>query len=282
MTYCIEEINGEREISKLDQMTLNRAREVAIAAAYEAGRLTRERFGTLDHYEEKDDHGDIVTEVDHLAEAIILNKIRLVFPDHKIRSEEYGENDMQSDWTWLVDPLDGTNNFAIGMPLFGISITLVFERTVVLAVIYEPMTDRLYVSSENEGTYCNTKPVSMGAAKAFKKARVGWIQGHAVQNEQRAVKLRHYIDVNTKRMMRLWAPTLQWTMLARGDLDAIIVYNSEGEDLYSGILMVKEAGGVIFDYDGNPFSGMIGQPYLIACHPEHKSYFMNMIKESLS
>ncbi|WP_256710713.1 hypothetical protein MHI37_15660 [Paenibacillus sp. FSL H8-0548] len=59
----------------MDQMIIDRAREVAIAAAYEAGRLTRERFGTLDHYEEKDDHGDIVTEVDYLAESIILSKI---------------------------------------------------------------------------------------------------------------------------------------------------------------------------------------------------------------
>jgi myo-inositol-1(or 4)-monophosphatase len=265
----------------LDQMTMNSAREVAIAAAYEAGRLTRERFGDLEHYEEKDDHGDIVTEVDHLAEAVILNKISRVFPDHRIRSEEYGENDVQSDWMWLVDPLDGTNNFAIGLPLFGISITLIYKTKPVLAVIYEPMTDRLYVSSEDEGTTCNSKQVRMGEAKAFKKARVGWIQGHAVQNEPRAVKLRHYIDVHTKRMMRLWAPTLQWTMLARGDLDAIIVYNSEGEDLYSGLLMVKEAGGIIVDYEGNSFTGMIGQPYLIACHPEHQSYFMNLVKEGL-
>ncbi|KRE40014.1 inositol monophosphatase family protein [Paenibacillus sp. Soil522] len=266
----------------MDQLTLIRAREVAIAAAYEAGRLTRERFGKLNHGVEKDEFGDIVTEVDHLAENIILNKIRRVFPAHKIRSEEYGENDLQSDWMWLVDPLDGTNNYAVGLPLFGISITLAYKQYPVLAVIYEPMTDRLYVATEGEGTLCNSQPVSISGAKAFQKARVGWIQGHAVQNEQRAVKLRHYIDVNTKRMMRLWAPTLQWTMLARGDLDAIIVYNSEGEDLYSGILMVKEAGGVIIDYDGHSFTGINEQPFLIACQPKHQNYFIQMVKEGLA
>lgn len=151
-----------------------------------------------------------------------------------------------------------------------------------LAVIYEPMTDRLYVASSGEGTLCNAWPIHMKQSKAFAKARVGWIQGHAVQNEQRAVTLRHYIDVNTKRMMRLWAPTLQWTMLARGDLDAIIVYNSEGEDLYSGIVMVQEAGGVVIDYDGNPFKGVNEEPYLIACHPDHQTYFMNLVKQGLS
>lgn len=263
----------------MDKYIMTVAKEVATAAAYEAGRLTRERFGTLSHYDEKDDHGDIVTEVDHLAEAIILAKIRLIFPKHKIRSEEYGENWLQSDWMWLVDPLDGTNNFAVGLPLFAISITLVFKQYPVLAVIYEPMTDRLYVSGAGEGATCNTLPITINKAKDFKKARVGWIQGHAVQNEERAVRLRHYIDVHTKRMMRLWAPTLQWTMLARGDLDGIIVYNSEGEDLYSGLLMVQEAGGVVIDYDGNTFTGMQSQPYLIACHPMHKQYFINMVKE---
>ncbi|CAM4405259.1 inositol monophosphatase [Paenibacillus alkaliterrae] len=266
----------------MSQTILSVAKEVAIAAAYEAGRLTRERFGTLAHYEEKDDHGDIVTEVDHMAESIILEKIQRVFPEHHIRSEEVGENDIQSDWIWMVDPLDGTNNFAVGLPLFGISITLLFEHIPVLAVIYEPMTDHLYVSSKDGGAFCNARPIAMNRVKAITKARVGWIQGHAVQNEQRAVKLRHYIDVNTKRMMRLWAPTLQWCMLARGDLDGIIVYNSEGEDLYSGLLMVKEAGGIVIDYEGTPFTGMRSQPYLIACHPTHQDYFLNMVREGLS
>ncbi|WP_028610890.1 inositol monophosphatase family protein [Paenibacillus harenae] len=264
-------------------LTMHAARETAIAAAYEAGRLTRERFGTIYGYEEKDDHGDIVTEVDHLAESIILQKIERVFPEHRIRSEEFGENETQSDWLWLVDPLDGTNNFAVGLPIFGISITLLHLQIPVLAVIYEPMTDRLYVSAAGEGTLCNSKPVRIDRvqAKELTKARVGWIQGHAVQNEPRAVKLRHYIDVNTKRMMRLWAPTLQWCMLARGDLDGIIVYNSEGEDLYSGLLMVKESGGIVIDYEGNPFIGMRKQPYLIACRSQHKDYFMNMVQEGL-
>ncbi|MBD2871126.1 inositol monophosphatase family protein [Paenibacillus arenilitoris] len=265
------------------ETVLRAARETAVAAAYEAGRLARERFGTLDRYEEKDDHGDIVTEVDHLAEAIILQKIGRVFPDHRIRSEEFGENDRRSDWLWLVDPLDGTNNFAVGMPLFGISITLLHKQMPVMAVIYEPMTDRLYAAGADEGTTCNAKPVRMdrGQIKPLAKARVGWIQGHAVQNEPRAVTLRHYIDVNTKRMMRLWAPTLQWCMLARGDLDGIIVYNSEGEDLYSGLLIAKEAGAAVFDYEGHPFAGTSPQPYLIACHPLHKPYFMQMVQSGL-
>ncbi|BBH24506.1 hypothetical protein Back11_58510 [Paenibacillus baekrokdamisoli] len=257
------------------------AREVAIAAALEAGRLARSRFDTLGHYEEKDEHGDIVTEVDHLAEAIIMKKIQTVFPTHHIRSEEFGDNQVKNDWMWLIDPLDGTNNYAVGLPLFAISITLVYQLETVMAVIYEPMTDRLYVSTVNQGTSCNSQPITMSRAREFNRATVGWIQGHGVQNQARAVKLRQHIDVHTKRMMRLWAPTLQWCMLARGDLNGIILYDSEGLDLYSGLLMVQEAGGVIVDFEGNKFQGMNAEPYLIACAPKHVDYFVAMVREGL-
>lgn len=262
-------------------MMIQIAKEVAIAAAYEAGRYIRERFGSLIRIEEKDEHGDVVTEVDHEAEAIILSKLRSVFPDHAIRSEEAGDDGKQGKWQWLVDPLDGTNNFAVGLPLFGVSITLMRQSEPVLSVIYEPITDRLYTALAGEGARCNQLPVSMNPSRAFAKARMGWIQGHAVQNREEAVHLRHYIDVSTKRMMRLWAPTLQWSMLARGDLDAIIVYHSEGEDLYSGILLALEAGAAVTDFEGNSFTGAADQPCLIACHPEHLPYFLNMLAEGM-
>lgn len=256
---------------------LKLAKEVAIAAAYEAGKLTKERFGVLSRIEEKDEHGDLVTEADTMAESVILAKIQGAFPEHRIRSEEFGDNENKSEWIWLVDPLDGTNNFAVGLPVFAVSVTLMHHSVPVLAVIYEPLTDRMYTVVEGEGAACNGKVIAMPAAKPLGKARVGWIQGHAVQNAEDAVRLRHYIDVSTKRMLRLWAPTLQWCMLARGDLDGIIVYNSEGEDLYSGLLMAKEAGAAIVDFEGNPFTGAMSRPYLIASHPDHTDYFIKMV-----
>lgn len=260
---------------------LQLAKEVAIAAAYEAGRMIKNRFGSLIAIDEKDEHGDVVTEVDHAAEAIILAKIKAVFPEHRIRSEEAGDNEITSDWLWLVDPLDGTNNFAVAMPLFGVSITLMHRSLPVVAVIYEPMTDRLYTSVAGEGAWCNGQALTADRSQPLKKTKVGWIQGHQVQNRPQAVKLRHFIDVEAKRMMRLWAPTLQWSMLARGDLDAIIVYDSEGEDLYSGILLVQEAGYIVMDYEGKLFNGVNNKPFLIACLPANKSYFIEMVKNGL-
>lgn len=261
---------------------LNKARLVATKAVMDAGNIAKDRFGKVTSMEEKDDFGDIITEVDHLAEAVILNALTSAFPDHKIHSEEAGDNGLQSEWLWQVDPLDGTNNFAIGLPVFTASITLLYKHEPVLGVIYESMVDRLFISSINGGSFCNDTALKVMKRDHPKKFTIAWIQGHKVQNDEKAVILRQYIDVNCKRMMRLWAPTLQWCMLAKGDIDGIILYNSEGDDLYSGILMVKESGGIVIDFEGNDFTGMSNEPYLIACHPDNKDYFLDMVRKGLN
>lgn len=258
------------------------AETAATDAALAAGQAIKAAFGQAFTFQEKGEHGDLVTEVDHIAEELILSRIRTAFPNHRIRSEEAGDNAADSSWLWLVDPLDGTNNFAVGMPLFGVSITLLQDEVPELAVIYEPMAERLYVSVRGQGVRCNGKPVALTREKPFKAATMGWIQGHGVQKDAAALRLRHHLEEHSKRVMRLWAPTLQWSMLARGDLDAIVLYHSEGEDLYSGVLTVLEAGGIVMDYEGRPFSGMSSEPYLIACRPGHREYFLEMVQGGLS
>ncbi|MBM7568835.1 inositol monophosphatase family protein [Paenibacillus sacheonensis] len=265
----------------MDTRIIQQAKELSERIIRQAGAIARERFDQIGQLEAKGDFGDIVTEVDHLAEAHLLRHIRPAFPDHQIHSEEAGSLGNESDWLWLIDPLDGTNNYAIGLPVFTVSITLMYKREAVLGVIYEPMTDRLFVSAIGEGAFCNGKPMAMRSSPHLLKGNVGWIQGHAVRNDERAVRLRQFIDLRFKRMMRLWAPTLQWCMLAKGDIDGIILYNSEGDDLYSGLLMVREAGGVVIDFEGNPFTGMREEPYIIACHPEHREQLLRIVREGL-
>lgn len=260
---------------------IKNAKVLASNVIFKAGNIAKDRFDEFTSIEEKGDYGDLITEVDLLSEEIILKEISSVFPDHKVHSEEAGDNGKDSDWLWMVDPLDGTNNFAISFPVFSSSITLMYKKEPVLGVIYEPMVNRLFISSLNGGSFCNDRLLKIKKRENTERFNIGWIQGHRVQNEEKAVRLRQYIDVNCKRMMRLWAPTLQWCMLAKGDIDGIILYNSEGDDLYSGVLMVKEAGGIVVDFEGNNFTGMNKEPYLIACHPDNKDYFLNMVKEGL-
>ncbi|TVX93811.1 inositol monophosphatase family protein [Paenibacillus agilis] len=265
----------------MDHTIIQNAKELSVRIIRQAGLIAKEKFDNFDVLRSKDNYGDVITEVDLLAEEIIVEQIRMAFPSHQIHSEEAGMIGNENDWLWLIDPLDGTNNFAIGLPVFTTSITLLYRREPVLGVIYEPLTDRLFVSVLGEGTTCNNRPVHIKSNSNLFKGNIGWIQGHKVQNDSKAVQLRQYIDVRFKRMMRLWAPTLQWCMLAKGDIDGIVLYNSEGDDLYSGILMVKEAGGIVIDFEGNPFRGMNEEPYLIACHPDHKQELLKIVREGL-
>lgn len=266
----------------MDHQIIQSAKELSIRIIRQAGLIAKDKFDNFNELRSKGEFGDVVTEVDHIAEKVIINQIQAEFPSHQIHSEEAGIIGSENDWLWLIDPLDGTNNFAIGLPIFTTSITLMYKREPVIGIVYEPMTDRLFVSVSGEGSYCNDQPIRIKSNSNIFKGNIGWIQGHKVQNDVRAVKLRQFIDISFKRMMRLWAPTLQWCMLAKGDIDGVVLFNSEGDDLYSGILMVREAGGIVIDYEGNIFTGMNTEPYLIACHPDHKEELMRIVREGLS
>jgi myo-inositol-1(or 4)-monophosphatase len=270
-------IKGDFRVDNL----LKHARQVAVESARAAGKLAKDRFDANVNVQEKDEFGDLVTEVDLLAEKEILQRLRHHFPDHQIRSEETGWLGVDGDWLWLVDPLDGTNNYAIGIPLYGVSITLLYQRQPVLGVIYDSHLDKMYVSELHQGSTCDGKKISLKPGRDVRKMTVGWIQGHGVQKEPQAMQLKHHLDAECKRVLRLWAPALLWCMVARGDLDGIVLYNSEGDDLYAGVLMVKEAGGVVMDFEGRPFEGMNPEPYLIACHPDQKETFLQMVREGL-
>jgi myo-inositol-1(or 4)-monophosphatase len=260
---------------------LKLAKEVAVECAILAGKIARERFDRKLNVREKDQFGDLVTEVDELAEEQILALITKHFPDHQIRSEETGWSGVEGDWLWLVDPLDGTNNYAIGLPVYGVSITLLYQHQPVLGVIYDSHLEKVYVSERGKGATCNGKAIQAKSARSLNKMTIGWIQGHGVQNDPQAMRLKHHLDGQFKRVLRLWAPSLLWCMVARGDLDGIVLYNSEGDDLYAGLLMVKEAGGLIMDFNGNPFEGMNSEPYIIACHPNHREDFLQTVQAGL-
>ncbi|PLT47529.1 Histidinol-phosphatase [alternative form] [Paenibacillus pasadenensis] len=263
------------------QAVLARAREVAELAAREAAALARDYFTRDKQVQDKGDSGDLVTVADTLAEEIILAHIRAAFPDHEIRSEETGWHGAPGDWLWLVDPLDGTNNYAIGLPVYGVSITLLYRREPLLGVICDSHLDRLYVAEQGKGAFVDGAPLSIRRCPTVPRMTVGWIQGHAVGKEGRVLALKARLEGSFKRVLRLWAPALQWCMLARGDLDAMVLYNSEGDDLYAGLLLAREAGAAVVDFDGEPFEGMNAEPYLIAAHPDHLPELIALVRDGL-
>ncbi|MCM3749202.1 inositol monophosphatase [Paenibacillus pasadenensis] len=263
------------------ESVLQIAREVAVTAAKEAGALARDYFTKDKQITEKGEDGDLVTIADTLAEEIILSHISAAFPEHAIRSEETGWRGVQGDWLWLVDPLDGTNNYAIGLPVYGVSITLLYREEAVLGVICDSHLELLYVAEKGKGATCNGEPISIRRSASLPKMTIGWIQGHAVGKDPRALALKHRLESSFKRVLRLWAPAIQWCMLARGDLDAMVLYNSEGDDLYAGLLLAREAGALVTDFAGEPFVEMNPEPYLIAAHPDYLGELVSLVEQGI-
>src|SRR5690606_8528544 len=172
--------------NRMDKDMIQAAKELSIQAVLKAGQVLKDHFDKEFQQQEKDHFGDVVTNVDLLAEQIILEEKNKIFPEHQLNSEESGNNGKESDWLWMVDPLDGTNNFTIGLPVIASSITLMYRQQPVLGVIYEPLVNRLYISSRDEGAFCNDQPMRVKSMDNIQKTTIGWIQGHKVQNDRKA------------------------------------------------------------------------------------------------
>ncbi|MFC4546507.1 inositol monophosphatase family protein [Paenactinomyces guangxiensis] len=204
------------------------------------------------------------------------------FPHHRFKGEEFGWSDEEeSEWVWLVDPLDGTNNYAIGHPLYAVCITCIYRGEPLLGVIYDSHLDNMYIAEKGNGVTCNGVPLRM-KKREFRLPTFAWIQGHQVQKDPVAMQLKQHLDQVCKRVLRLWAPALVWCMLARGDIDGVLLYNSEGDDLYAGLLVAREAGAITVDYNGNPFVGMKKEPYILACHPDRKEEFLRLVYNGMA
>jgi len=135
--------------------------EVAVDAATRAGELLRSRFGSLRHIAYKSGPTNLVTEMDGQAEALIVEAIRRRFPDHAVLAEESGASGGATPYRWIVDPLDGTTNYAHGVPLFAVSIALEVEGRLELGVVVDPSRDERFTARRGGGAFLNGQPLSV-------------------------------------------------------------------------------------------------------------------------
>ena len=242
---------------------IERARNVAVTAAEAAGVLLRESAAKNLRVRTKDASGDVVTELDLAAERLIVKHIRDAFPRHQIIAEESGLlSTDDSAFTWLVDPLDGTNNVVIGLNVFVVGIALCADKVPVLGVVHDPVTDHTWSAIRGGGT---RGPLSTTSYEQHRSAPRGlvlaWTQGHKVGPADKTARaIRMVLESNARRVLQLWAPLLSWVMLARGDIDGFVGYRPEGIDLPAGSLISQEAGITVRDLDGSVFDDRIDTP----------------------
>jgi myo-inositol-1(or 4)-monophosphatase len=239
---------------------LHHARQVALDVATEAGALLRAPAAGQLRARPKGGSGDVVTALDLAAEDLVLRRLRAEFPAHRIVAEESGVHDADSAWTWLVDPLDGTNNVAIGLPAYVIGLALCFEGRPMVGVVHDPVTGQTWSAVRGGGARGPDGPLRPAYRPTPHGPVLGWTQGHGVpRSDDTARALKLVLERHAYRLLQLWAPLLCWVMLARGDIDGFVGYHAEAVDLPAGSLVAEEAGLVIRALDGGPFEDGVAE-----------------------
>ncbi|MEV0535183.1 inositol monophosphatase [Kitasatospora sp. NPDC050463] len=276
---------------------------VAVKAAEEAGALLRSRFQDTFGVCSKGEDGDVVTELDLLAEALVTRRLAECFPGDRIVAEEGGvtggaaggrSGGPASGRTWLVDPLDGSNNVVIGLPAYVVGIALCVDGEPVVGVVHDPVIGRTWRAVAGAGAYgpqgrlCDTAGTARSAgAVAAAGPVLAWTQGHGIAAGDRVVReLRAEVEAGSRRLLQLWAPLLAWSMLARGDIDGFVGYLPEEIDLPAGCLLAAEAGVVIRRLDGGRYSPRIGQAdtarSFVAGRPGVMPYLLDLVARASS
>lgn len=226
--------------------------QIAIQAALEAGKILERHFET-DIFKEFKEDTSIVTQSDKESEEIIKKILARDFPDYSIIGEETGMTKNSGVRTWCIDPIDGTRNFANGIPFFAISIALINEKEPIVGVIYNPTTKSLFYAEKGKGAYLNDKKIHVskdGADKALVTAASG--------RKPEDLKIRRNLmrdlpDKVVSSVRDFGCTALDLSYLARGSTEADIKFGLAVYDMAAGILLVKEAGGMITNSDGDPW-----------------------------
>ncbi|MFX0211540.1 MAG: inositol monophosphatase family protein [Candidatus Hodarchaeota archaeon] len=161
---------------------------VAIEASRKAGKILLELFNKELKVSFKTDHS-IVTEADLKAESIIINLVKDNFPRHSILSEESGKESQDSDYLWIIDPLDGSTNFFVRNPFFAVSIGLLHKHKPILGVVYAPIQDELFVAENNKGAYVNDKIITVDETATLEKSFLAFFNGRDLDSRKQMVRI---------------------------------------------------------------------------------------------
>jgi myo-inositol-1(or 4)-monophosphatase len=237
---------------------LTRELEVAIAAAEAAGEVLRNGFGQHQEIKFKGEV-DLVTKADENAEQAIKQVLRETFPNYGMLAEEGGELKGEGNVRWIVDPLDGTTNFAHGLPLFCTSIALERDGEIVLGVVYDPMANETYTAERGGGATLNGEPI--GVSDTAEPRRALLATGFPYDRDQvpSAVKLFGQFAVRTQGMRRLGSAALDLCYVAAGRLDGYYERGVKAWDIAAGMMILREAGGKATNYSGHELDLEIGE-----------------------
>ena len=222
-----------------------------------AGAILKDSFySSFEIY--KKEEIEVVTSIDYRVERFLIEKIKSLTPEFEVMSEEsFSEKDWKNlEYYWLIDPLDGTTNFIHRIPWFAISIALMQKKEPVLGVVYNPMTEEYFYAVKGKGAYFNDKPIRVSDKKNLEEALLCTsFPGECKKRDfEKCFKLFKEFNLLTQGVRRFGSASLDLAYVACGRYEGFWEPYLKPWDTAGGMLLVKEAGGMVTDYSGKPYN----------------------------
>lgn len=234
-------------------MKLGPMREMLDEALDAAGRILRGYFGRVDiQYKGR---ANLLTQADLESQKAILTLIMSRFPEHDFKAEEAAVRATGADFVWVIDPLDGTTNYAHGFPVFCVSIGVELSGQAILGVVYNPMLDELFLAQKGKGAFLNNKKIRVSKTASLDRSLLATGFPYDIRTSK-DTNLNHFerFAVRSQAIRRAGSAALDLSCVACGRFDGFWEMKLKPWDTAAAALFVKEAGGVLTDFKGNPYS----------------------------
>ncbi|MDP6180124.1 MAG: inositol monophosphatase family protein, partial [Desulfatiglandales bacterium] len=214
----------------------------SIETAKDAGSILMSHFGKISSVDRKSTNIDLLTIADTESEAFILERIKSVYPDHHIIAEESAIWEGNSDYRWVIDPLDGTTNFVHSLPIFAVSIGLQYKQETILSVVHNPAAHKCFWAEKNGGAYLNDKPIQITSTNTLSNSLL--VTGFPYIHDDRWEKgfeLFKTLYCKTQGIRRLGAAALDFCFVAMGRFDGFWEFGLQPWDVCAGAIILEEA-----------------------------------------
>jgi len=256
--------------------------KTAKEAAQIGGELLLQGFGQLNRNQiDLKGMGDYVTDLDHLSEEAIIRKIKQSYPDHIIHAEESGEDSQKSPYRWLIDPLDGTANYVHNIPVYAVSIALTMEDEIEIGVVHYPERKEMFWAVAGEGAFLNGRPIHVSSRKemAYSMLATGfpWRSKPWIDPYMDCFK---DLFIKAAGLRRMGSAAIDLAYTAWGRFDGFWEMKLSPWDIAAGIVMVREAGGVVTDFRGE--NNYLPSGNVVAGNPDIHRQILEVTRRHLS
>ena len=239
--------------------------EFIIDLSRQAGKILKEGYGK-EHQVHYKGPVDLVTEIDHKSEELLVSRILSAFPDHTIVAEESGLTQGSLQHLWYIDPVDGTSNYSRGLPMFCVSIAYAYQGKMSLAAVYDPLRDECFYAEKGKGAFLNGSPIHVAETSELMASML--VTGFPYDMDQENNNVDNFITMVRKAhtVRRLGSAVLDQAYVAMGRLDDYWEAGVSAWDIAAGTLLIEEAGGLVTRINGDP--DYMKPPYdILAANP---------------